>query len=42
MIAELARAMMPERRERFLDAACGGDAKLRARSKLGLHTLRRR
>ena len=30
MIAELARAMMPERRGRFLDAACGGDAKLRA------------
>ena len=30
MIAELARAMNPERRGRFLDAACGGDAKLRA------------
>ncbi len=30
MVAELARAMMPERRGRFLDAACGGDAKLRA------------
>ena len=30
MIAELARAMMPERRGRFLDAACGGDARLRA------------
>jgi|GEM_PF-2252111 len=29
MIAELARAMMPERRGRFLDAACGSDAKLR-------------
>src|SRR5689334_4840533 len=30
MIAELARAMKPERRGRFLDAACGGDARLRA------------
>jgi len=29
MIVELAMAMMPERRERFLDAACGGDVKLR-------------
>ncbi len=30
MIATLARAMMAERRGRFLDAACGGDANLRA------------
>src|SRR5271157_3350827 len=30
MIAELARGMMPERRGRFLDAACGNDAELRA------------
>ena len=30
MIARLARSMMAERRGRFLDAACGGDAKLRA------------
>ena len=30
MIATLARGMMAERRGRFLDAACGGDANLRA------------
>ena len=30
MIATLARGMMAERRRRFLDAACGGDANLRA------------
>jgi tetratricopeptide (TPR) repeat protein len=29
MIAELARGMMPERRTRFLDAACGDDTGLR-------------
>ena len=30
MIAKLASGMMAERRGRFLDAACGGDANLRA------------
>ena len=30
MIATLARGMIAERRGRFLDAACGGDANLRA------------
>jgi len=31
MIATLARGMMAERRGRFLDAACGDDANLRAK-----------
>ncbi len=42
MIAELARAMKPERRGRFLDAACGGDARLRAEVEATARPRRRR
>jgi tetratricopeptide (TPR) repeat protein len=38
MIAELARTMLPERRERFLDAACGADSRLRASVEERLNT----
>ncbi len=41
MIATLARGMIAERRERFLDAACGGDANLRAEVEVRLGAVSR-